>query len=251
MEPLLIWVLIGVALFAVYLRRTSIVNYRLTVVVDDNGIEHVGTGVWQFKLSRNLPVGGDSFHPVFRAEAILIELPERGTLAIIPRSLGRNGHLGSDDIMMLPEDLFRRDAERELSLDTSKRVRLNHAISGFVGRSKSLDEPPDTSSSSAVFLWPFLLRFADRKRPETAMPVNPANLAGSFGPGVRLVNAMVEITRDSITRGIQKCLPWLPEYQQNQLSLDGRRHYTNFDSDIKKLLRAGDFSTELRRRTRF
>jgi hypothetical protein len=37
--------------------------------------------------------------------------------------------------------------------------------------------------------------------------VDPANLAASFGPGIRLKRITVEVTDDDVTTGIEKRLP--------------------------------------------
>jgi hypothetical protein len=60
-------------------------------------------------------------------------------------------------------------------------------------------------------LYPQMLRFRDIKDPTTAEVVDPDNLAKSFGPGVRLVRATIEITNEAVTRGIENILPWLPQ----------------------------------------
>ncbi len=54
-----------------------------------------------------------------------------------------------------------------------------------------------------------LVRFRDPNDPTTVERVDPHNLAASFGVGVRLVHATVEITDDPLTTGIEKKLPWL------------------------------------------
>lgn len=56
---------------------------------------------------------------------------------------------------------------------------------------------------------PFLVRFGDPKESATIDRVDPLNMAASFGDGVRLMRAVMEITDDSITHGIINQLPWL------------------------------------------
>jgi hypothetical protein len=55
---------------------------------------------------------------------------------------------------------------------------------------------------------PVLLRFRDPADPTSVELVDPSSLAASFGPGVRLKRAFIEITDDPITKGIEARLPW-------------------------------------------
>ena len=56
---------------------------------------------------------------------------------------------------------------------------------------------------------PVLVRFRDPKVPTSVELVDPLNLAASFGSGVTLTRASVEITDDPVTKGIESRLPWL------------------------------------------
>jgi hypothetical protein len=56
---------------------------------------------------------------------------------------------------------------------------------------------------------PVLVRFRDAGDPTSVELVDPLDLAASFGPGVMLKSAFVEITDDPVTKGIQAKLPWL------------------------------------------
>ena len=57
---------------------------------------------------------------------------------------------------------------------------------------------------------PTLVTFRDAKDPSTATQLNPDDFAATFGPGVKLESATVEVTDDHITRGaVRKRLPWV------------------------------------------
>jgi hypothetical protein len=56
---------------------------------------------------------------------------------------------------------------------------------------------------------PALVRFGDRNNPTSVALVDPANPAASVGPGVALERAIIEITDDPVTTGIEAKLPWL------------------------------------------
>ncbi len=54
-----------------------------------------------------------------------------------------------------------------------------------------------------------LVRFRNIADPASVEKVYPENLAKSFGPGVRLKRATIEISTDPVTTGIEKRLGWL------------------------------------------
>jgi len=56
---------------------------------------------------------------------------------------------------------------------------------------------------------PVLVWFRDLSDPSSVVQANPSDLAASFGSGVRLQRAFVEITEDPPTTGIEARLPWL------------------------------------------
>ena len=56
---------------------------------------------------------------------------------------------------------------------------------------------------------PMLVRFRDPNDPTSVERVDPLDLASSFGPGVTLKSAFVEITDDPLTRGIEARFPWV------------------------------------------
>jgi hypothetical protein len=63
-----------------------------------------------------------------------------------------------------------------------------------------------------------LVRFRDPNDPKTVERVDPGNLAASFGAGVALARATVEIVKEPLTHSIDTRLPWLEHLQS---SLDG------------------------------
>jgi hypothetical protein len=61
---------------------------------------------------------------------------------------------------------------------------------------------------------PVLVRFRDTNDPASVQQVDPFDLAKSFGQGVRLKQASVEITDDPLTKEIESRLPWLIQKTQ-------------------------------------
>ena len=62
--------------------------------------------------------------------------------------------------------------------------------------------------------YPMLVTFTDIDDPKSVQRVDPANLAASFGPGIRLKRITVEVTDDDVTTGIEKRLRWLDHLEQ-------------------------------------
>jgi hypothetical protein len=56
---------------------------------------------------------------------------------------------------------------------------------------------------------PMMIRFKDIHDPMSAELVDPKNLSKTFGDGVSLGSAFVDITDDPVTTGIEKRLPWV------------------------------------------
>jgi hypothetical protein len=68
-----------------------------------------------------------------------------------------------------------------------------------------------TMSGSVVLpdtLIPSLLTFNDINDPASAKHVDPAELSLNFGPGYKFAGAKIELTKDSVTCGLKKKLPW-------------------------------------------
>ena len=51
---------------------------------------------------------------------------------------------------------------------------------------------------------PMLVRFRDINDPKTVEKVDPNNLAASFGEGVKLVSAKLEMTDEGVTKGVER-----------------------------------------------
>ena len=174
--------------------RSAEVHYRVTVKVDDRGITRSGSSVWAFRLTKSgLPLASP-YNPSFRGEAVVVELPGRGTLFALVKSVG-----------MYPENLF-GDLRRPQAGPPrfSDRVQDLRHIKGMVGASATLDciNPPWIGVRC-----PTLVRFRDISDPKTIEVVDPADLAASFGPNIRLKSVTVQITDDPVTTGIEKLLP--------------------------------------------
>ncbi|NFV79476.1 hypothetical protein [Magnetospirillum aberrantis] len=95
-------------------------------------------------------------------------------------------------------------------------------------------------------LYPLLVTFGDLADPTSVQRVDPADLAATFGPGVRLKSITLEITDEPVTEGrVEKVLGWLDDVWPNQL--DGQKYETiKAENRFANSLSTGNFSTEVK-----
>ena len=173
---------------------TATVRYRLALTVEADGAEHTGSGVIQVtygKKVRLLGVSGEIYVEV-KGEAVAVDIPGRGTLFAV---LQQGQHHRSSPEWIVPKAF------------------------GFPGG--GVGSPPEPSFDRLRALkgrvelapgdLPLLVRFRDINDPTTVERVDPNDLAASFGPGVYLKRATIEITRDPVTTGIDAKVPWLSQ----------------------------------------
>jgi hypothetical protein len=85
---------------------------------------------------------------------------------------------------------------------------------------------------------PRLVTFDDASDPRTVKEVGPRDRAASFGAGMRLRRAAIEVTGDTVTEGaIERALPWLRG--MNKGYLDGNN--TRTSNQLANTLTALDF----------
>lgn len=66
--------------------------------------------------------------------------------------------------------------------------------------------------------YPMMVTFGDIADPASVKLVDPADLAASFGPGVRLKSVVLEVTDEAVTVGpVEGVLRWLGEYPETRL----------------------------------
>jgi hypothetical protein len=200
------------------------VRYRLALQVEADGKQHTGSGVIQATYGKNITLLGSSaeIYINIKGEAVAVDIPGRGTLFavlkagesprsspqwIVPKAFGfRGGALGSP-----PEPSFNR-------------------LRALTGRVEIA--PSDL---------PLLVRFRDINDPKTVERVDSGNLAASFGRGVFLERAFLEITRDAVTRGIEKRLAWLEPLRRRGASLDGDTSVARSSNELANILGPGSF----------
>ena len=166
-------------------------SQRLTVTVSVDGKPVSASAVTRINVRGGgkpvLPDAGVYSFNV-RGEAVALEIPGRGWLFALQKPAP----------MSLAEDAF--DAFRLAVFGSRERYSM---IPDYIGQTLTLQ--PNN--------YPLLVTFDDPARPETVKRVDPANLAASFGAGVRLETIALSITDEKPADGvIEKVLPWLGKY---------------------------------------
>jgi hypothetical protein len=206
----------------------STLHYRLTLKVDVQGQPHIGSGVietrWGDQRYASNLAGGVAWHVFVKGEAVVVDLGERGLLfAVLKGPLGSRCYdpasllvvaLGGQSIGGMTSDLLRAFSQRTA---------------------------PTKLDSSCI---PMLVKFRDLSDPTSVELVNPSNLAASFGPGVKLLEATIAVTHDPVTHGIVTALPWLktgygekwlvaPHGQPvNQIPIERQLTYADFRREL-------------------
>ncbi len=199
------------------------VRYRLTLEADVDGKAAAGSGVIEVTRQDTTSVfrsmGG--FGAVVKGEAVALDLGDRGTAFALLH--GRKPHVAEDD--SFPSYVIFKAFENVLPKNAEGITQIL-----MLKQTKPKAEIP-------FQLLPLLVRFRDTGDPTSVEQVDPNNLSASFGPGVSLRRATIEITDDPVTTGIETRLKWLKELGGRYLG----NHFTSANAPLG--LHAGNFKT--------
>jgi hypothetical protein len=193
------------------------VNFRMTYEVETPEGLSTGTGILAATLEMvpENPANGRIWSSWTQGEAIIVPLGGRGTfyaLCSSPSSPAGGGFVATlIELFGIREQTHRHEAQSVYNFA---------ALSGR--REVTYDQPAPFAQDKQTMAWilPILVRFKDEADPKTVEAVDPANLAASFGEGVRLKRVVIEITKDPVTTGIEKRLKWLPNFHDKLLDGD-------------------------------
>lgn len=198
----LLIILVGIVVVYKALYPTYITRYRITLEVTDNGKTHSGSSVIETSATpqpRILP-------------EVKAKVQVHGQAVVV--DLGQGQKLFA---------LLRLDPERKKQNETFVELAADvfDPNSGGWQRWIEISKMRGTKDLSPAQI-PFLIRFRDLKDPMTVERVDPENLSDSFGPGVNLNRATLELVDPGIwplnwmglsgtplTTGIVDVLPWL------------------------------------------
>lgn len=201
---ILAFVVVGAVLAWHVLYPHVVLHYRLTIEVATPEGVRTGSGVLAAYYRREPELFGARGGVTGTVgEAVAVDLGARGVLFALLTSRTMQGTPGGYEppgmlIMTLAPELL------EVSPSAQKTRR--------VGRITGKAEVP------RQYL-PFLVRFADLDDPKSVAAVDPDDLAASFGSGVWLQRATIEIVDDPVTRGIENRLRWLSMPWEEQRKL--------------------------------
>ena len=168
-------VLIGLPYVAIQILYPTVTHrYRLTLVADDNGKTVTGSGVIEasyWKKSQFMGSHGE-YGSSARGEAVVVDFGGKGVLFALLTGGDKRTNANADWIVRTAFGIDRGSPPDE-------ELRKLRALIGKV--------------DLQLGQLPLLVRFRDISDPKTVERVDPANLAASFGPGVKFVNATIEI----------------------------------------------------------
>jgi hypothetical protein len=167
---------------------------RITFVVSMPQGERSGSAVQAVEWTPN-PIfkDGAAFHLTLKGEAVAVEIaPGRVLFALL------SGPLGVEQAGLLA--LYQFGGGRPGRGDFPWAASDFAAVRAAYGAAAAPLQPD---------LMPLLVTFRDINDPMTVERVDPDNLAASFGVGVKLVAATIQLTDAQVTTGIEKMLPWL------------------------------------------
>jgi hypothetical protein len=169
-------------------------NYKLTVTVETPEGIKTGSAVREITVAIR-PVPMDKRRPwrsniSVKGEAVVVDLGNRGTLFAV---------LDGDDAY-------------HVVFNTFPYIKGGGTPEGAAHYAQLKAGP------SVIKQIPTMVTFKDMKDPKTVVAVDRANLAGTFGKGVKLKDVTIEMTDEDVTWGIGKHLVWLDSLNAN---LDG------------------------------
>lgn len=193
-------------------------RYRLTLEAMVDGRPVTGSGVIQVDYSKRpqlLPQMNRVQYTV-SGEAVVLDLGDRGALFALlkgqPR-IGRDDPEAGEPRMIVPLAWWDREIRGPEDVDRLRHVQGRKELS--LGN------------------LPMLVRFDNLNDPASVKLVDAENLAASFGSGVSILRATIEITRDPVTRQIEARLPWLSKFERITL-IPRPRYDVNDPQPIKQ-----------------
>lgn len=211
-----------------YKTRKTIVRYRVTVVIDDHGVERHGSAVWSQSLWRPIiqfpdnTLKGNNI-----ADAIPIRLGDGSIFFVLlqswdpqsPSSARTNPSLDSGRIPYL---LFHRyaaykgsDLIQSIKSINASRIRGGNLLCPSSGK---LNRRTIKDSKIPIAVFCFNLALSKKPTKQSALTFfDPA--CAYFDPAcpVRIKNVSVALTNAAANRPLSAVIPWLDAYDENRI----------------------------------
>ena len=179
--------------------RTASYRVRMTVEVQTpEGLE-TGSSVIEIRLTRGMAIGDSSgVSSSVRGEAVVVNLPD-GPLFVLLQVPDAGAPLQT----IVPEALLGRPSSGpdQVMADTAKL-----GSTWFSGYKADLPRTHYNRFQSNNDGWPIMVRFRDLNDPKSMSRVDPDAV------GVKRI--LLETTRDGVTTGIEKRIPWVDHLDQ-------------------------------------
>lgn len=174
---------------------------KLTVTVETPAGEVSGSSVSQVSWRKHwIRTDGMGWDYDLTGEAVVVEVTPGRFLYALLKGAGTTEYMGS-------------------VAAASIAGRTSRVIDGAL-----FDEVRDKRDRAAGMIavpeyqYPMLVTFGDITDPASVTLVDPADLAASFGPGVRLKSVTLQVTDEAVTeRLVEGVLRWLGEYPETRL----------------------------------
>jgi hypothetical protein len=220
-----IWVVSIVALLAIIvgvyeLRYTHRYRYRLTIEVGVDGQVKSGSSVIQVTHRLDaVPGRPPKYTASVSGAAVFIDLGPRGNLFAL-----LTGPDNTDAAAIAAKTFSPPPFRPDLASKEQQLQELTHSLA-------KAELHPDEL--------PLLVMFKNMNDPSSIVQARSDDLSGTFGPGVRLLHATIEMTNDPVTTGINEKLPWLVPLAKRGGTLDGSQFMTS--NELKNTLGAAAF----------
>lgn len=215
-------VLVIAAVYGLYLLAypTLYVRYRLSLDIEIDGKMQTSSGVVEiaYPIKSDFGFGeGSRFGGVFKGNAVTVDLGQRGLAFVVnqgslspgpkPERKAPPWRPQSTDLIRLPMVAYR------LPIDG-----MPSQMENVVLQVQQKTHPVEVSIEKL----PMIVHFTNIYDPHSNEEVDPSDFEASFGPGVRLVRATLEITRDPVTPIPPSWPNWLIESKTMGFLVEGR-----------------------------
>jgi hypothetical protein len=220
-------------------------RYRMTVYVGDKPFSSV-RAVLQEQVFSVADSSGQAVKRSLKGEAVIIEANSRTYYALLgkPDEPEYGQKVANYALLpLVPE--FRRNPETDMlavergteSLDRMAATqRAMVKIAGPVDLPRTRPNPFPGRNPRELDAWPLFVTFDDPRNPRTVREVSPDNV------GVSRIT--IEITGDDPSAGIERNLPWLPNYSDRNFSGNRFQSLDDIKSNgLSASITSGLFST--------
>lgn len=203
-------------------------RFRMTVEVETPQGLRTGSSVYEVEArgGRDLITGGKTSQAELRGEAVVVDLPGGQALFALLKTQNPLRPDLPDMSMKALDPSYRNDRK-----DSARRIASGDGIVSPV--------------EIAVEDYPLLVTFRDIVDPASVEQVNPANLAATFGLGVRLSRIRIEVTNEQVTVGISGRFEWWEAYRRLHFDSSSRRFRDLTTENLASRMSIGLFSIGL------